>query len=297
MKRALVTGANGFVGGAVSARLVVDGWHVVRAVRSPIGGPADAIVLGQNAWDRDTFASAIESVRPDVVFHLAGITRATNAADFYHTNIALSANLLDAIATASVRPAVVLIGSAAEYGDIAPDLLPAREDGPCQPVTDYGISKFAQTLLGMARARSGVAVLVARLFNPVGAGMPRHLALASFAEQLRHGASELSVGDLDVTRDFIDVAEAARLIVLLVSEPRNFGRVFNICSGIDTNLRMLVEDMIRLSGRPVRLVIDQARLRPVEVRRFTGDTGRLRAAGISVGSPDFTRLLPELLAA
>jgi GDP-4-dehydro-6-deoxy-D-mannose reductase len=297
MKRALVTGANGFVGRAVAARLRADGWHVIRAVRAPISGcPAETLVLGMVPWNRDTFASAIATARPDVVFHLAGITSTTDSAELYHTNVVLSASLLDAVATARVRPAVVLMGSAAEYGNLARELLPAREDGPCHPVTDYGISKYAQTLLGLSRARSGLAVLIARLFNSVGVGMPRHLALASFAEQLRLGASELSVGDLDVTRDFIDVAEAARQIVLLASDPGNFGGVFNICSGIETNLRMLVQEMVRLSGRSVRLVIDQDRLRPVDVRSFIGDTSRLRSAGIAARAADFARLLPELLA-
>lgn len=298
MKRALVTGANGFVGRALTARLNADRWHVIRAVRAPLAGwPAETLVLGMAPWGRDTFATAIAHAKPDVVFHLAGITWTSNSAELYNTNVGLSASLLDAAATAKVRPAVVLMGSAAEYGSLTPELLPAREDGPCQPVTDYGISKFAQTLLGMARARTGVAVLIARLFNSVGAGMPRHLALASFAEQLRGGASELSVGDLDVTRDFIDVAEAARQIVLLASDPGNYGRVFNICTGTETNLRTLVEQLIRLSGRSVRLVVDQARLRPVEVRGFIGDTGRLRSAGITARAADFARLLPELLVA
>ena len=295
MKRALVTGANGFVGRAVTARLQADGWEVVGAGRAPAGD--HDLVLGVAPWHRDTFAGAIERARPNVVFHLAGITRAANAQDMFDTNAGLSAALLDAVATARLRPAVVLLGSAAEYGNLPLDRLPAREDGPCQPVTDYGISKFAQTLMGIARARSGVAVVIARLFNPVGAGMPRHLAVASFAEQLRNGATELFVGDLDVTRDFIDVAEAARLIVLLAGDAANHGRVFNICSGVDTNLRMLVEQMIRLSGRDVRLVIDQDRLRPVDVRRFIGDTTRLSAACGSVRPPDFARLLPDLLAA
>jgi nucleoside-diphosphate-sugar epimerase len=297
MKRALVTGANGFVGRAVIASLDAENWNVVRAVRRPVDGwSAETLILGQAPWNRDTFAAAIASARPDVIFHLAGMTLASASADMYTTNVGLSADLLDAVAAATIRPAVVLIGSAAEYGTLTAEQLPAREDGPCQPVTDYGISKFAQTLLGMARAGIGVDVLIARLFNPVGAGMPRHLALASFAEQLRMGASELAVGDLDVARDFVDVTEAARQIVLLASDPGSFGRVTNVCSGIGTNLRMLVEDMIRLSGRPVRLAIQQNRLRPNDVRDFIGDTNRLRAAGISPRAADFSRLLPELLA-
>jgi len=297
MRRALVTGATGFVGGAVVARLEAEGWHVVRAARVPVRGSlAQTMVLGPAPWDQATFASAIASVRPDVVFHLAGVTHAPSAADMYGTNTGLAASLLDAVSASPARPAVVLMGSAAEYGNLPPDCLPAREDGPCQPVTDYGISKFAQTLLGMARARNGIAVLVARMFNPLGAGMPPQLALASFARQLRQGASRLLVGDLDVARDFIDVVEAAGLIVALASGPQNYGRVYNICSGTAVVLRPLVEELIGLSGQAVQLVVDRERLRPGEARVLFGDTARLRAAGLSVGAPDFAALLAKLIA-
>ncbi len=297
MKRALVTGATGFVGRAVTARLELEGWHVVRAVReSATCAPALVLTLGSGFWDAAMFAAAISQAEPDVVFHLAGTTRASSAAGIYRTNVGLAAGLLDAASSSPVRPAVVLAGSAAEYGELTPDLLPAREYGPCRPITDYGISKFAQTLLGMSRVRMGIAVLVARIFNPVGAGMPPHLALASFAEQLRAGRRELSVGDLDVARDFIDVAEAARLIVSLASEPRNYGGVYNICSGVATGLRPLVDELVRLSGRAVHLVVDPGRLRSGEMRRFFGDTARLQAAGVAARPPDFARLLPVLMA-
>jgi GDP-4-dehydro-6-deoxy-D-mannose reductase len=295
MRRALVTGATGFVGGAVVARLEAEDWQVIRAVRVPVSkSPTQTVILGPAPWDRATFASAIESVRPDVVFHLAGTTHARSAAEMYGTNTGLAASLLDAVSASPARPAVVLIGSAAEYGNLPAEYLPAREDGPCQPITDYGISKFAQTLLGMARARSGTAVLVARMFNPLGVGMPPHLALASFAEQLRQGASRLLVGDLDVARDFIDVAEGARLIVSLAGALQNYGRVYNICSGTAVILRPLVEELIRLSGHAVELVVDRDRLRPGEARVLFGDTARLRATGISVNPPDFAMLLASL---
>jgi GDP-4-dehydro-6-deoxy-D-mannose reductase len=281
MNRALVTGATGFVGRAVVARLEAEGWETVRAVRTPIADPTgNTIVLGSAEWDQATFALALERVAPQVVFHLAGTVRGNNAADLYRTNTVLAANLLDAVQASASRPAVLLAGSAAEYGYLSPDQWPAKETGPCQPATDYGISKHAQTLLGMARAQTGMAVTVARIFNPVGVGMPQHLALASFAEQLRGGAERLLVGDLDVARDLIDVVEAARLIVALGCDPRHHGRVYNVCSGTPTSLRPLVTGLIALCRRPVQIAVDPNRLRPGETRVMTGDTSRLRSAGL-----------------
>lgn len=126
--------------------------------------------------------------------------------------------------------------------------------------------------------------------------MPSKLALASFAEQLRTADNVLVTGDLDVARDFIDVVEVARLMVALASRPDNYGQVFNICSGMTFHLRPLVEEMIRLTGRQIRLSISPARLRPGDMRAFGGDIARVHAAGLCVNPPDFSVILPALLA-
>ena len=298
MKRALVTGATGFLGRAIVDRLAIDGWHVVRAVRRSMGCllPPD-IELGPGPWNVETFTSAIAVAKPDVVFHLAGTVGPVRSAEMYAVNTVLAANLLDAVSAATLKPAVVLIGSAAEYGNVMAEHLPVQEDGPCHPISDYGISKYAQTLLGIARARVGAAVLVARIFNPLGVGMPVSLALANFADQLKCGSGRLLVGDLDIERDFISVAEAARLTVSLASDRRNFGQVYNICSGGAVPLRMLVDALIKLNGLPVEVIVDQQRLRPGEMRVLYGATDRLRAAGLKPKLPDFAKLLAEVLAA
>ncbi|HET8995175.1 MAG TPA: NAD-dependent epimerase/dehydratase family protein [Acetobacteraceae bacterium] len=296
-QRALVTGATGFVGRHLVAELQSAGWQVVRAVRAePDRTPPGTLGLGCDPWTTATFAGALEQARPDVVFHMAGLTWADAPAAFYAANVMLAAHLLDAVAASDTRPAVVLAGSAAEYGYVPNSLLPVREDAPCNPVTHNGISKYAQTLLGLAHARAGLRVLVARIFNPVGTGMPQRLALASFARQLRDGCDSLTVGNLDVARDFIDVAEAARLIVALAGRPESDGQVINICSGVAFVLRPLVETMIRLTRRDVRLDVAPALLRPGEMRAFLGSTARLSAAGLTVQPPDFSRILPALLA-
>lgn len=296
-RRALITGANGFLGRHVTERLKAEGWAVSRAVRSAPAGeaPDGTLVLGTALWTEASMAKALEEANPDTVFHLAGNPWARPVSALYETNLLLAARLLDAVAARSRPPAVVLIGSAAEYGFVAEDRQPVREDAVCVPQNHHAIAKHAQTQLGLAWAQAGVPVLVARLFNPVGANMPAGLALPSFAAQIVGGARELRVGDLDVARDFIDVAEAARLIVALASDSRNFGRVVNICSGTATVLRSLVDRMVKLANRPIDIATDPARMRAGEMRTLRGDTGRLLAAGLTPAAPDFGKLLPVLM--
>jgi nucleoside-diphosphate-sugar epimerase len=294
--RALVTGASGFVGRHLATQLESDGWHVIRAIRAePPGLSPGYLGLGRTPWDAADFVSAIDETRPDVVFHMAGATWAESPAAFYAANVMLAANLLDAVSASQTRPAVVLAGSAAEYGPVTDNQLPVHEEMACNPVTHNGISKYAQTLLGLAHAQAGLRVLVARIFNPVGVGMPAGLALASFAAQIKSGCDVLRVGNLDVTRDFIAVEEAGRLIAALASGGQNYGQVVNICSGHGTALRLLLEGLIDISGRQIRLEVSPARVRLGEMRNFHGDTSRLRASGLTVQNPDFLQILPKLL--
>jgi len=296
--RALVTGASGFIARHLMTELGRQGWKVIGATRFPQeGNIGPHVVLGPAPWTTARLAEVLAEARPDVVFHMAGLLQAS-AIDLFEVNTLTAVRWFEALDLVGARPLTVLAGSAAEYGPVDSSCLPVRETQPCEPVTAYGISKLAQTLVGSARARAGQRVLMTRIFNPVGIGMPRTLALASFAHQisaLPARGGTLQVGNLDMARDFIDVREAARLVVALASRPDSFGKVYNICSGRAYVLRSLLGQMIRASGRQVTVTVDAARLRPGDAPEFFGSTERLRAAGLQPRAPDFGRLLPELL--
>jgi GDP-4-dehydro-6-deoxy-D-mannose reductase len=240
---------------------------------------------------------ALADFSPQIVFHLAGRTQANSAQDYYAANVIPAAQLLDGLEGLAERPVVVLMGSAAEYGSVSEADLPASEDQVCQPITDYGASKHAQTMLGLSRAARGWPIVIARLFNPVGPGMPNHLALGGFAERLAANPEILEVGDLDVWRDFISVDEAARLVIELALVPEAIGQVVNICSGRAFLLRALAERMVALTGGTAILSPMTSRMRPRDMTKFVGCTQRLRSLGLSPAEPDFDRLLPLLLEA
>jgi GDP-4-dehydro-6-deoxy-D-mannose reductase len=233
-----------------------------------------------------------------MVFHMAGLSRARHPAALYEADLVLTAHLLEAIARRKRPPLVVLAGSAAEYGNVPPESLPVRETQLCRPVTDYGIAKYAQTLMAEARAAAGLPVVVARLWNPVGRGMPGHFALASFAAQITAMPAQggtLHVGNLHIERDFLDVHEVARLVAELATRPEAIGQTVNICAGRAWPLRALVNDMVRFSGKSVSIVTDPRRVRPGEPPSLYGHTGRLERLGLIPALPDFDMILPQLL--
>ena len=74
MRRALVTGATGFIGRHLMAQLRADGWQVMGAVRTdPREAPPGMLGMGQGPWNTAAFAAALSQVRPEVVFHMAGL--------------------------------------------------------------------------------------------------------------------------------------------------------------------------------------------------------------------------------
>ncbi|MEJ7685867.1 MAG: NAD-dependent epimerase/dehydratase family protein [Variovorax sp.] len=295
--RVLVTGASGFLGRSVLAELrkrglsptLVSrrsqaeherGWHVL--------SPGEAAAVHE----------LLLSVDPEIIIHLAGVSSAASYGDLYAANVVFAANLLDASLAMPRKPRVLLAGSAAEYGSVAEAQLPVPESCACRPNTTYGISKLAQTNHALAARARGLDVTVARLFNPIGAGMPKSLALGSFADQVARMGEQggtLTTGDLDAVRDFMDVDAAAAAFVELALREHDVPEIVNVCSGQGLRLLDVTRRLIELSGVAVTLRHDTARSGNSNVRAFVGDPAMLHRLGIAVPAPDIDDLLTRIL--
>ncbi len=295
--RVLVTGASGFLGRSVLTQLRSRGLSpTVVSRRSLPDRELDSRVL--SPADASAVRELLLSVDPEVVIHLAGVSSAPSHADLYAANVVFAANLLDASLAMPRKPRVVLAGSAAEYGPVAEAQLPVPESCACRPNTAYGISKLAQTNHALAARARGLDVTVARLFNPIGAGMPKSLALGSFADQVARMGEQggtLTTGDLDVVRDFMDVDAAAAAFVELALTDRDVPEIVNVCSGQGLRLLDVTRRLIELSGVAVTLQHDAARAGNSNVRAFVGDPALLRSLGIAVRAPDIDDLLTRIL--
>ena len=294
--RLMLTGASGFLGRHLVRKAA--GRVLVRVTRASEAIGPDEAALGPGPWNRAHFAEALVSANPDVVIHCAGIVHSDSVGMYFQTNVALAAELLEAVAAAPRPPRVILIGSAAEYGLVSPDAQPVSETYPCRPRTNYAVSKYAQSLLGFASVMRGLQVLVARLFNPVGFGMPARLALPSFARQITSAAVQpiVSVGDLSVERDFLDVEEVSRVLLALADLPEWPWPLVNLCSGKAYRLGDLLDELIAMSGRRVQIRQDPTLVRDGDMRSLVGDTSRLSSISLLPDPPDFEKLLAGLLA-
>lgn len=297
--RILVTGGTGFVGRAFVRRAIAGGMTLGFLLRSEAEGTgprnSERFVLGPSPWTVQAIAESIAAFAPDALIHLAGQIRSATLEEAYAANAILGERVMAAMEHAAPAARTVVVGSAAEYGVPRDSAGLVRPQDACRPYSPYGIAKLAQTLHALARSSRGQDVLVARLFNPVGAGMPRGLVFTDIAARLASGQKEIPVGNLDVRRDFMPVDEAARILLALLAAPEAGGMVVNVCSGEAQSIRVGVEDMMRRLPHPVRLVSDPALLRAQEVLSITGDVAALRSLGIEPAASGIGAALADVM--
>jgi nucleoside-diphosphate-sugar epimerase len=162
MVKALVTGANGFVAAHLIPALLSRGYEVRGLVRrAPSSGYLHSLGIELVAGDVTDAKSLLPAVAgTDVVFHLAGLTKALTAGEFMRVNAQGVANIADACAAQPTPPVLVTTSSLAAAGP-APNGRLRTEIDPPAPVSKYGISKRAGELEAQARADK-LAITVVR---------------------------------------------------------------------------------------------------------------------------------------
>ena len=296
--RVLITGAHGFVGGHLLELLRTEHPEVeVFALVRPRGGapgprPGKATILEADIDDAPAVAAAVATARPDRIVHLAGQSSVHHSwidpGATLRTNVMGIVHLMDAVRAERLRPRVLVVGSADEYGIVGDASVPVREDTPLRPVSPYAVCKVAQGLLALEYAApGGPEVLRTRTFPHTGPGRGEAFAESSFARQIAevaggHRPAVLSVGNLDAVRDFTDVRDVVRAYWALLeagagAASRPAG-VYNVCSGRGVRLGDLLSRLVALAGVEVEIRQDPGRFRPADIPVLVGDPSRLRAA-------------------
>ena len=243
--RALITGANGFVGGHLCEHLLDEsGWQLVGIGREPVSRYPRLLqhmaFRSADLLDAAAVAAMVADTTPDVVFHLAAQahppTSFRDPAGTLTANMLMQLNLFEGIRAARLDPVVLIVSTGEVYGAVRPDDLPIDEDTPLRPLSPYAVSKVTQDMLAFQYwAAHGLRTIRVRPFNHTGPGQDDGYAPTAFARQIARieaGLQEpvVRVGNLSARRDFTDVRDVVRGYRLAVErgEP---GHVYNLGSG------------------------------------------------------------------
>jgi GDP-4-dehydro-6-deoxy-D-mannose reductase len=289
--RALITGITGMIGAHCARACRARGWETFGIARNSASSRLtidDPGILRCDVLDLDALETIFRKTRPDVVFHMAA--QAFNGLSWqmewttHQANYLGTANVLRCCRLIVPQSKIVIACSSAEYGDVQPDDCPLKEDRPLRPITPYGVSKVATEALGFQHFHNyGMQIFLPRLFIHVGTGHPPATAIQNFARQIALVACSQSqpviqVGNMDTQRDFIDVRDGVRALMMLVDagEP---SRPVNICNGEAVSIREALNMLIRISKQDVRIESDPSLFRPSDEPLLLGDNSRLRALG------------------
>jgi UDP-glucose 4-epimerase len=244
--KALVTGAGGFVGANLAARLAAAGHDVVAWVRpeSPtwrLDHLDEIEVAPVDLLDGEAIEAGVEAARPDWVFHLAAhgaYSWQRDAERIMQTNLVSTVRLLSACQRHGFA-AFVNAGSSSEYG--FQDHAPSEDELP-EPNSDYAVMKAAATLhCRFVAQRDDVHVVTLRLYSIYGPWEEPGRLMPTLVARGLEGRLPPLVSP-DTPRDFVTSRDAERAFIQAAERTDlERGGVFNIGSGRQTTLREVVE--------------------------------------------------------
>lgn len=249
----LITGASGFVGGALARRLVEQGSGVRTLGRTQPG--IDTEFFEGSIDDQQVSSKALKGV--DCVIHLAGRahqlreTSVDPLEDFRAANSRLSQELATQAIEAGVRR-FVFISSIGVNGAFTQDGRPFTEASQPEPHSPYALSKYeAEVALRRLAERSHMELVIIRPPLVYGAGAP-----GNFASLLRWVGKgiPLPFGAVHNKRSLIAVDNLVDLIIRCINHPAAANELFLAGDGDDLSTTELLRGVADAMGRPVRLI-------------------------------------------
>lgn len=296
--KTVVTGGTGFIGSHLVKALIQEGRDVAVASELARPGTPNLDTLGikQNDIERrgtnlTNYREALTAIAgADVVFHLAACV---GSLEFLHgsqnselnalqTNILIDANVIKACLEKGVKK-LIYASSCAVYpmnrqltsGAIfsEPDLQLKMLDflrpqaanwiqTEIDPDGGYGWSKLIGEL--QLSWMNGIDICSARIFNIYGINEPlgdrAHVVGDLMQRVRRHSGKEFVVwGDGKRSRDLLYVTDCVDALLKLENKASNPPTIVNIGSGQATQVRVLVQKIIEISGRDITITFDPAK--------------------------------------
>jgi UDP-glucose 4-epimerase len=239
-RRALVTGATGFLGRALVSSLTSSGVEVTGTSRSPRDGHADVRWFTGDLADESCATDAVRHADPDVIFHLSGAVTGSRDVGVtlptYHSLLTSTVNLLVA-ATREGSPTFVLAGS--------------MEDslGADVPASPYAAAKeAARRYAAMFHRLHGLPTVTARIFMVYGPGRQDERRFVPYVIRSLQRGSDLRLSSGRRPVDWVYVDDVVEGLIALASHEAVVGRTVDVGTGETHTVREVGERLRSIMG-------------------------------------------------
>lgn len=291
--RVLITGIAGFVGSHLAEYALKKNAKVFGTIlpNEPLDNIAhikkQLTLLKCDITNAKLVERAIKKSKPDFVFHLAAQSNVSLSwkvpQKTMQANVIGTVNLLESLRNHAPKARVLLASSREVYGKVKKSDLPIKEKQPTNPINPYGVSKLAMEFLGKNYYyKYGLETIIIRSFNLTGPRRPASFACSDWAKQLAEielGLKEpaLEIGVVTALRDFTDVRDAVRAYWLAIQKCKP-AEPYNLCSGKALKMRKVLEIILALSKKKIKVVRDERKVVEIGVPYAAGSYAKLRKA-------------------
>ena len=283
----VITGGFGFIGSKATRRFLDDG-HKVTLLDNMTSHVTNTIpganILLADLLDSNTL-NVLEISPCDCFLHMGGISSGpasiNDPVGTVSKGYAMTYNALSLAERLKTRR-FLFTSSMTVYGEINPEDCPISENAPCQPISHYGIGKFAnERLVEIFCRRKDIGFNNLRLFNVYGPGQDlarRDQGLVSiFLALLMENPKVVSRGDLKRFRDIVYIDDVVNALCLCIDESLISGP-FNIGCGQSITIGELILELAEALGIRSDLEVEVAEGIPGDIYGICADISAFREA-------------------
>lgn len=287
-KKVLVTGSAGFIGSHLTERLLELGADISSFIRynsrddlgfiKSLNGSEKINIIKGDIRELSTVKEAVKG--KDIVLHLAASISVPysimHPSEVIETNVMGTLNVLTACKDENVEK-VVVTSSSEVYGSAL--YTPIDEKHPLQAQSPYSASKIGGDKIAESFYKCyNLPITIIRPFNTFGPRQSTRAVISSVITQALT-QNKILVGATETFRDFTFVTDTAEGFVKIAESPKSVGEVINIGTGVEHSINDMINKVIKIVGRDVKIVIDKNRLRPnkSEVTRLLADNRKAKS--------------------
>ena len=275
-KSVLVTGGAGFIGSEAVNQLLAEGAKVT--VFDNFSSGKRQYLPKQNKKLRIikgdiTDENAVNKATKDqeVIFHFAALPFIPDSfyypVDFFKVNTIGSMHVFWSAVKSKTVETVLNTSTSEVYGSA--QYTPMDENHPTSPYSTYAVSKLAADRAAFTlHKENGFPVVIIRPFNTFGPRYTEPYIIPEIIGQILRGTKELSLGNVNSTRDFTFVSDTVKGFIKAAKEKKAIGEIINLGSQNEVRIGDLVTKLSKIAKIKTKIKRDESRLRPYDVNRL-----------------------------